>query len=634
MDPQIWAHISSVDQCDDPQITGTSPTQTGEVWLEITFLGANNSSETTIYSSQAIRRCPIEVSTGHLVTPHYPRQLARWISYCRESHVHHPELDWTALPPNFRLIDVQNDNLIDLYRDLPDSNDPNNSISYWALSYVWGGGEHTEGQFTVNSNNKRDLEKKGSIGDLMNSNKLSKTISDAIRLTREAGQRYLWIDSLCIPQDDGEKHAQLCAMGTIYSQADLVLIATSGSHSNTGLLPGLSPDEIPNAHHIEDIAGRRHVACPSLLGESAAISKSPWHLRGWTLQEYALSRRAAFFTDRNILLTCGDELFDLNFDLTDPVHLRPADELRRPSRIVIGEGGLASSTVLYRVIRQYLNRVLSFEDDILNAMEGIFTHCLGGPGRHYWGIPEEGFGNWLTWYCNYWPSECSSRLLNRSFPSWSWAAWKHCGIACCVVDSQCRPDLLVYRAEEDGSLVKLHGEILTDTEEGDEEMTGRFQNLKMMSSALHPAVRASACFVWTKMGTIRKDIFERSTERMLRITKDREAPVVKVHYVNIPQEPGDGVGSGGKNRIYCFCSRKRNCPPFPPADYITYDMSHLQGFNSWSVANPYNCWMEVRWDEERKVWMRDSPKRMDFFNPFKLAWKWKVDTEPRWIPLG
>ncbi|KAK4465143.1 heterokaryon incompatibility protein-domain-containing protein [Cladorrhinum samala] len=644
MDPSTWRKIRSVSQGYDVRVTATSPDQTGEVWLEITLWRAGSGVSTKSYSSQAIRECTLGVGTGHLATTHYPRQLARWTSHCRETHVHHPEIDLTELPPNFRLIDVQNNNIINFYRELPDSTNPNNSISYWALSYMWGEGV-TEGKFTLNSDNKRDLEKKGSIDDLIKANKLSKTISDAIRITREAGQRYLWIDALCIPQDDHEKHAQLCAMDTIYSRADLVLIAASGSHANTGLLPGLSPGEGPNAHHIEDIGGRLHAACPSLLAGSAAISESPWHLRGWTLQEYALSRRAAFFTNRNILLSCGDELFDLNFDLTSSVHLQPADELRRPSRTTVSGvgGGPVSSTVLYKVIRQYLNRVLSFENDILNAVEGVFSHCLGGPGRHYWGIPEEGFGNWLTWYCYACPGECSNRPRDQSFPAWSWVAWKHCGVACCVVDSQCRPDLLVYRAKEDGSLVKLHGEISADAKGGgdlEEMMTGRLDSLKTMSSALCPVVRASTCFLWTKMASLRHEFPETRIERLEDHEKEPQVPVWEAHYVNVPQEPGDGVGSAGKNKVYYSCplitewDRDRSPSRWGRRQH-THDMSHLPDSSSRSPPDPSNCWMQVRWSESRKVWERCSPRRMDFFDPDDDDhFMWMVDTEPRWIPLG
>lgn len=49
--------------------------------------------------------------------------------------------------------------------------------------------------------------------------KLPGTIEDAIRLTSSLGYRYLWIDALCIVQDDpiSEKKRHLGRMDAIYN---------------------------------------------------------------------------------------------------------------------------------------------------------------------------------------------------------------------------------------------------------------------------------------------------------------------------------------------------------------------------------------------------------------------------------
>ena len=47
---------------------------------------------------------------------------------------------------------------------------------------------------------------------------LSRTFQDAITITRELGIRYIWIDSLCIIQDDKEDWERVSAkMAEIYS---------------------------------------------------------------------------------------------------------------------------------------------------------------------------------------------------------------------------------------------------------------------------------------------------------------------------------------------------------------------------------------------------------------------------------
>lgn len=66
---------------------------------------------------------------------------------------------------------------------------------------------------------------------------LPKTFRDAVVLTRSLDVRYLWIDSLCIIQnDDQDWHGQSAQMGTIFGNAFLVIAATRAAHSGEGFL--------------------------------------------------------------------------------------------------------------------------------------------------------------------------------------------------------------------------------------------------------------------------------------------------------------------------------------------------------------------------------------------------------------
>lgn len=67
--------------------------------------------------------------------------------------------------------------------------------------------------------------------------KLPKTFQDAVRVTRELGKRYLWIDSLCIIQDDPDDwKREAMKMETVYSMAYLTIAATSAHDSAQGFL--------------------------------------------------------------------------------------------------------------------------------------------------------------------------------------------------------------------------------------------------------------------------------------------------------------------------------------------------------------------------------------------------------------
>jgi hypothetical protein len=98
-----------------------------------------------------------------------------------------------------------------------------------ALSYVWGVGNHF-----------RASKLSESIHRVLFPRRLPPlpgTIEDAITAVKRLNERYLWVDSLCINQDDPEEKAtQIKLMERIYRGAYLTLVAAEGCHSDTGLL--------------------------------------------------------------------------------------------------------------------------------------------------------------------------------------------------------------------------------------------------------------------------------------------------------------------------------------------------------------------------------------------------------------
>ncbi|KAH9227260.1 hypothetical protein K456DRAFT_1796293, partial [Colletotrichum gloeosporioides 23] len=66
---------------------------------------------------------------------------------------------------------------------------------------------------------------------------LNKTFNDAMDVTRRLGVRYLWIDSLCIVQDDADDWDREAArMAQVYSQAYVTIAATSAPDGTHGLI--------------------------------------------------------------------------------------------------------------------------------------------------------------------------------------------------------------------------------------------------------------------------------------------------------------------------------------------------------------------------------------------------------------
>ncbi|TGJ79808.1 hypothetical protein E0Z10_g8954 [Xylaria hypoxylon] len=151
--------------------------------------------------------------------------LSSWLKECENRHAGQcggKDTGKDNLPGGFRLINTYEDNIIE----------PNGSFHYVALSYMW----------KVGPDNNIKLEK-GNVDLLATPHSLREVqlpniITDAITLCRDLGQRYLWIDRLCIVQDDEiTKPGQINAMDTIYRSASFTIIGALNTRDDIGL-PG------------------------------------------------------------------------------------------------------------------------------------------------------------------------------------------------------------------------------------------------------------------------------------------------------------------------------------------------------------------------------------------------------------
>ncbi|PMD22273.1 hypothetical protein NA56DRAFT_541286, partial [Hyaloscypha hepaticicola] len=91
---------------------------------------------------------------------------------------------------------------------------------YAALSYVWG-------DWIYPKLDNSTITKYSSEGALApKSVNLPQAIVDAMEVARRIGLKYLWVDALCIKQDDaGEKATQIAQMDKIYANAVVTIVA-------------------------------------------------------------------------------------------------------------------------------------------------------------------------------------------------------------------------------------------------------------------------------------------------------------------------------------------------------------------------------------------------------------------------
>ncbi|KAK4464771.1 heterokaryon incompatibility protein-domain-containing protein [Cladorrhinum samala] len=177
---------------------------------------------------------------------------------------------------------------------------------YVALSYCWG---LTATLRTTKSNVSQHFR---SIGPI---NSLPATIRDAILATQYLGLSYIWIDALCIIQDDlHDWSSEAKIMHLIYLNAELTVSSlTAKASTDPFFLPSKIRSVYPVPTPFWEAKSHRPPYMPSSnppafythaifrtwlhtsSHDPSAFLSGPIHTRGWTLQEQLLSTRTLIF---------------------------------------------------------------------------------------------------------------------------------------------------------------------------------------------------------------------------------------------------------------------------------------------------------------------------------------------------
>lgn len=114
---------------------------------------------------------------------------------------------------------------------------------------------------------------------------------------------YIWIDSLCIIQDDAEDwKSEAARMEQVFRGAYFTIAATSAKTSNDAFLVPRQPRPcvemvMPNGEVI--------YICHFIDNFHKDVELGALNRRGWVLQERVLSRRSIHFSSTQIYWECG-----------------------------------------------------------------------------------------------------------------------------------------------------------------------------------------------------------------------------------------------------------------------------------------------------------------------------------------
>jgi hypothetical protein len=231
-----------------------------------------------------------------IASPIYFDLLRAWLRRCNESH----ECKGLGagservLPSRLLYVGNSDPNILVLHNTA-------NRIGierYVALSHCWGDlPAEVKETFCSSTRNISSRQEGFSINDL------PKTFQDAIRVTRELGQQYLWIDSLCILQGDEEDwQRESKLMEGVFSSAYCVIAASSAINSKAGFLERIVTSRYVT---IADAVGRWIYVCEDMDDFENDVDGALLNTRGWVLQERALSRRTIHFSANHTYWECG-----------------------------------------------------------------------------------------------------------------------------------------------------------------------------------------------------------------------------------------------------------------------------------------------------------------------------------------
>ena len=180
---------------------------------------------------------------------------------------------------------------------------------YIALSYCWG-----SSQTCVTTLNQLSAFKKRIPWKL-----LPKTFQDSIQFCLSLGVKYLWVDALCIIQDDeSDWQIESAKMATIYQNAFLTLAATSSSSCSGGCYPEKAATvveyEIPvdlslTAASSFPIRVRKKLNHWTVPPTQRSIQLHPLLSRGWAFQERILSPRVLHFCGEEMIWECKETTY-------------------------------------------------------------------------------------------------------------------------------------------------------------------------------------------------------------------------------------------------------------------------------------------------------------------------------------
>ena len=354
-----------------------------------------------------------------------------WLSECISKHENCKTRASSPLPTY--LIDVGGEGSQDIHLIRTKSG---TNYAFIALSYVWGVPQQP---IELRKNTIESMLAGISEADI------PQTILDAIKMTRNLGTLYLWVDSFCIVQDDKVmKTGEIAKMGSIFGHSILTIQAASAETVHAGFLHLRVGEQVPEQRlrYSQDSN-----ECVVIRPKHPSIGvHAPTNARAWCYEESVLPKRLLIFGRDELSFKCNTaDHFESGKLLNGRDRSGPglfgtltwSNEHQKPP--FNGDKRLLVLQVWYNNIDfMYSPRLLTKAHDRLPAIEGVARRIQPwAGGRYVAGLWESDMIFGLLWRTSdrllrHWDFTVTDWMRNRRTsgyvsaqtdqPSWSWAS--------------------------------------------------------------------------------------------------------------------------------------------------------------------------------------------------------------------
>jgi len=352
--------------------------------------------------------------------------IVNWIKQCTDTHDICKEGREDMWMPS-RLLEIS-DVRGDLHLRLRDRSELRRN-RYCTLSHRWGDSVTQSHHLTTRSLNS--LRKEITVSTL------SPTFRDMADLAWRLGIRLMWIDCMCIIQDDTQDWRDESAlMGKVYANSWLNVSANTRDHSRSGLYAERHVScYLAHFRTRHDESGEATTWTVTDAEEwSNEVEGAPVNRRAWVLQERILSPRIVHMSSKQVLWECRQLQASEHLPYGGSTYTESPNSYNKIKRICYGNREKDQDDVFTdwdHLVGHYTCCGLTFETDRLIALSGIASMVHKRTQCDYLaGIWRKSLPIGLLW-SKWWPTtgETVAKTMidaNGSpkyvAPSWSWAS--------------------------------------------------------------------------------------------------------------------------------------------------------------------------------------------------------------------